>query len=116
MIAASSFDDIIAITVFGIMVSLYFESLGAGDSKISGLTSNTEEDEGGHGHGDMSVGETIAKNILEVFSGVAAGMILGFMLSFFNYFSCMKDKYKQPFKLIIMIGFAFCFPILSYIT
>ena len=44
MIAASSFDDISAITVFGIMVSLAFEEVGAGVSKISGIEGD------GHGH------------------------------------------------------------------
>ena len=44
MIAASSFDDISAITVFGIMVSLAFEAVGAGESVISGIEGD------GHGH------------------------------------------------------------------
>ena len=62
MIAASSFDDIAAITIFGIMLNMAFEEVG------------------GTGDGPTkTVAETIGWNLLEIFSGFFYGIIMGYL-------------------------------------
>jgi hypothetical protein len=105
LIAASSFDDIIAITVFGIMVTLAFENVNAGKSNLSGIT---PED-------TPTIGETIARNLLEIFSGLLYGFLLGFAMVFLNFIK-MDDKKKIWIKAMIMITLAIFSPILAHIT
>lgn len=58
MIAASSFDDIIAITVFGVFTSIGFEAY------VDGAES-------------LATHEIIIRNLLEVAAGVAFGCFMG---------------------------------------
>lgn len=65
MLAASSFDDIIAITVFSIFVSVSFDQIGAeGES--------------------LTVKQMIGMNIFYIVTGMFFGVILGLMMSCFN--------------------------------
>ena len=105
LIAASSFDDIIAITVFGVVVTLAFENVNAGRSDLSGIT--PEE--------NPTIVETIARNLLEIASGLAYGFLLGFSLVFLNYIK-IDDKKKIYIKAFLMIGLAVFSPILAHIT
>ena len=65
MLAASSFDDIIAITVFSIFVSVAFSAAG--------------------GEGEsMTVKTMIGMNVFYIVTGIVVGGLLGFGMSFFN--------------------------------
>jgi NhaP-type Na+/H+ or K+/H+ antiporter len=105
LIAASSFDDIIAITVFGVMVTLAFENVNAGKSDLSGIT--PEE--------NPTIVETIARNFLEIGSGLAYGFLIGFAMIFFNYIK-IDDKKKVWMKAGFMVMLAIISPILAHIT
>lgn len=105
LIAASSFDDIIAITVFGVMITLAFENVNAGKSDLSGITPE----------GNPTILETIGRNFLEIGSGLAYGFILGFSMIFINYIK-IDDKIKIWIKASFMISLAILSPILADIT
>jgi len=61
LIAASSFDDIVAITLFGIFTDIEFNKVG-GDSK--------------------SPLETVGTNLYQIVAGVVVGMAMGALLGF----------------------------------
>jgi NhaP-type Na+/H+ or K+/H+ antiporter len=96
LIAASSFDDIIAITVFGVMTSVAFEIVGEFESK--------------------PVGQLIGKNLLDITVGLAAGLILGYILKVFNYMKCISEKVKLWIKFAIMVVVAIFAPIVSHVA
>lgn len=111
MIAASSFDDIAAITVFGICASMAFEEVGAGESKISGIKGD------GEGHPESkSIPETIGRNLLEIVSGWVFGMIMGWVTGLiFN--NIKLDDHKMIYiKTTFMVVLAAFTPILAHIT
>jgi len=111
MIAASSFDDIVAITVFGICASMAFESVGGGSSEVSGIEGD------GEGHStSKSIPETIGKNILEIASGFFYGILMGWILGkIFN--NCkIDDKIMVYIKMFTMIFLAIMSPVLAYVT
>jgi NhaP-type Na+/H+ or K+/H+ antiporter len=107
LIAASSFDDIAAITIFGVCVTLLFEQIGAGESSVSGIEADPE-------HEKKSIGWMIAKNFIEIFSGVAYGFLVAGILSVMNYCTCLPDKKLVNVKLGIMICMSFLTPLLAY--
>ena len=111
MIAASSFDDIAAITVFGIMASLAYENVGAGESKVSGIKGD------GEGHSESkSIPETIGRNILEIVSGFLFGMILGWLTGLIFNNAPLNDKKMIYVKLTFMVCLACFTPILAHLT
>lgn len=110
MIAASSFDDIAAITVFGIMTSMAYEEVGAGQSDVSGISGD------GEGHSNSkSIPETIGRNVLEIVSGFAFGILMGYLLSAFNYCS-LPDTKMVYVKLACMATLALITPLLAHVT
>merc|ERR1712166_1378512 len=56
MLAASSFDDIVAITVFGILIAISFDSITGGSTDI---------------------GPMIRWNVLYIVAGIVVGALLG---------------------------------------
>ena len=75
MLAASSFDDIIAITVFSILVSISFNA-------VSGSSTNK----------DTNIGKMIGMNILYIVVGIVVGSLLGLTMVVFKYCKCLSDK------------------------
>lgn len=90
MIAASSFDDIIAITVFGVFTTLAFEPYG-GTILF------------------YSVHELVLRNIFEILTGLIFGLLLGSLMYFIRDF-------RQTIKFTVMLILAISTPILSYVT
>lgn len=88
MLAASSFDDIIAITVFSIFVSVSFDQIGAeGES--------------------LTVKQMIGMNIFYIVTGMFFGVIVGLTMTCFNKlektFSAPKIKWAK-FTLMLLIA------------
>jgi hypothetical protein len=69
MLAASSFDDIIAITVFAILVSISFDQIGSGSEKLK-------------------IKEMIGMNVFYIVAGIFFGGLLGFTMTIFNKLNC----------------------------
>jgi NhaP-type Na+/H+ or K+/H+ antiporter len=82
LIAASSFDDIAAITIFGVCITLLFESIGAGESAVSGI-------EAGPAKEKKDIAWLIAKNFIEIFSGLFYGFLVAGIFSLTNYCACI---------------------------
>lgn len=109
LIAASSFDDIAAITIFGVCVTLLFESIGMGESEVSGIHSDPS-------HEQKDIGWLVAKNFIEIFSGVFYGFLVAFILSSMNYMPCIKDEKLVYVKMCCMILMSFLTPLLAFVT
>lgn len=109
LIAASSFDDIAAITIFGVCITLLFEQIGAGESKLSGIEADPEKE-------SKSIGWMIAKNFIEIFSGLFYGFLVAGLFSLLNYISAIQDSTKIYIKLCLMLSMSVCTPLLAYVT
>jgi len=99
LIAASSFDDIAAITIFGVCITLLFETVGEGAA--------TEE--------KKDIGWIIGKNFIEIFSGIFYGFLVAGLLSLLNYVP-IQDKHLVYVKLAFMLSMSVCTPLLAYVT
>jgi len=108
LIAASSFDDIAAITIFGVCITLLFEQVG-GDSKLSGQNASVEPVE------KKSIAWIVAKNFIEIFSGIFYGFLVAGGLSIMNYIP-VKDETLIYVKLSCMLAMSVCTPLLAYVT
>ena len=97
MLAASSFDDIVAITVFSILVSLSFESIGA-----------TQAD---------SVGGMVLWNVAQILIGIVIGVGLGISMKAFECCKCFHSntliKVKFGFMLSVALATPYVFNVLS---
>ena len=90
MLAASSFDDIVAITVFSILVSITFDSIGAGS-----------------GEQKLTIKQMIGMNVFYIVAGIAFGALLGASMAVFN-------KCKAPLfglKFVVFLAIAILMPI-----
>mmetsp|Transcript_14326 Transcript_14326/g.24375 ORF Transcript_14326/g.24375 Transcript_14326/m.24375 type:complete len:157 (+) Transcript_14326:470-940(+) len=96
LIAASSFDDIIAITVFGVLTTVSFEIVG--EFKNSGP------------------GPLILKNAIEIGAGLFLGLILGGSMIIFNSCRCISERAKMYLKFLLMLGMAVASPIVASAT
>jgi NhaP-type Na+/H+ or K+/H+ antiporter len=96
LIAASSFDDIIAITVFGICITIAFN-----------------EAPGGVAEKDDSFLFEILMNGLQLVVGVVIGLGVGYAMKLFNYCAPAKTKW---WKFLVCLLMAFAVPIVSEIT
>jgi NhaP-type Na+/H+ or K+/H+ antiporter len=96
LIAASSFDDIIAITVFGICITVAFNEAPGGVAE--------EED---------SFVFEILMNGLQLVVGVSIGLLVGYAMKLFNYCAPAKTKWWKFFVCLLM---ALAVPIISEIT
>lgn len=98
MIAASSFDDIIAITVFSILVAVGFEQIGAG----------SEDGE------SMSTGEMLLSNLLQIAAGIIGGLLLGQALRFLNLFKTASSTTLMMTKCFLMVAVAIMTPLVCH--
>jgi len=107
MLIASSFDDIVAITVFSIFVSITFDSIRDPNLMPEGSAAAKKK----------TVKEMIGMNVFYFVTGIAFGSLAGASMSIFN--KC--DKYgKKGFfsaiKFIIMVFLAVALPIACHHT
>lgn len=98
MLAASSFDDIIAITVFSVLVSITFDN-------VTGSKSGS----------DTNIGKMIGMNILYIVVGIAVGCLLGFSMIIFNYCKCLSDKALIWVKFFLMLSIAIITPYITHL-
>lgn len=96
LIAAASFDDIIAITVFGVFLTIAFNEAPGGAAE--------EED---------SIAYEVGMNLLQLFVGLVIGLTLGYCMRVFNF--CNPRKTMIP-KFIVTLIVAFLIPILSEVS
>jgi len=85
LIAASSFDDIIAITIFGICQTIAFNEAPGGVAE----------------EGD-SIGYEVLMNGIQIVTGLVIGLGLGWCMKVFNYCSPVKTKWPKFFVLLTM--------------
>lgn len=69
MLIASSFDDIVAITVFSVFISISFDSITSGDG--------------------ADVKTMIGMNVFYFVMGILFGAVSGYIMGFFNKCSCI---------------------------
>jgi len=93
LIAASSFDDIIAITVFGVM-----------------LTIGMNEAPGQIAAEDDSVLFEVLHNVAQIAAGLVIGLLVGYSMVLFN--KCSPQKTKWP-KFFFATAFAVAVPLVS---
>lgn len=86
MLAASSFDDIVAITVFGILVAISFDSL-------TGVQTD--------------IGPMIGMNILYIVVGIVGGAILGLSM-------IIIKKVNNWIKFFLMLAIAISLPFITH--
>ncbi len=96
LIAASSFDDIIAITVFGVCITIAFNEAPGGVAE----------------EGD-SIGFEVLMNGVQLLAGLAIGLLVGYAMKLFNM--CAKEKTKY-WKLLVCLLMAFAVPVVSEVT
>jgi NhaP-type Na+/H+ or K+/H+ antiporter len=96
LIAASSFDDIIAITVFGVLVQVSFEMVGSEEGSPAG--------------------HLVLRNVLEITTGLLIGLSVGFLMIMFNRISCMSESSKVKWKFVVMVTMAVVTPYIATIT
>ena len=104
LIAASSFDDIAAITIFGVCITLLFEQI------------ETEPIPGEPAKPKTDIAWLIGKNFIEIFSGLFYGFLVAFILSGMNYVHCIEDKMLCNLKCLIMVGMSVLTPYLAFAT
>ena len=92
MLAASSFDDIVAITVFSIFVSVAFDQIGA-----DGM--------------NLTVKQMIGMNIFYIVTGMAFGALIGLTMHGFNKVNNISEKTKNWAKFVLMLFIAVGTPI-----
>jgi solute carrier family 9B (sodium/hydrogen exchanger), member 1/2 len=100
LIAASSFDDIAAITIFGVCITLLFEQVGG---------------EGAEAQEKKDIGWIVGKNFIEIFSGIFYGFLVAGLLSLMNYVPA-RDQILLYVKLSFMLAMSVCTPLLAYVT
>jgi solute carrier family 9B (sodium/hydrogen exchanger), member 1/2 len=96
LIAASSFDDIIAITVFGVCITIAFN-----------------EAPGGVAEKEDSIGFEVMMIGIQIIAGLVIGLGVGYAMKLFKKCSPAKTKW---WKLILCLIMAFAVPIVSEIT
>lgn len=96
LIAASSFDDIIAITIFGVFLTVSFNQAPGGVAE--------EED---------SIGFEVLMNLVQILSGLVVGLIVGYSMKLFNLCDPKKTKW---FKFAFTLVFAVAVPIVAEVS
>ena len=74
MISASSFDDIVAITAFIVLVSISFDTVDTSDGA------------------EADIGKMIGMNVVYVIAGVGMAFMLGFLSRIYNKITFCRDK------------------------
>jgi len=98
MLIASSFDDIVAITVFSVFISISFDSI-------------RNSDEGGT---DIKV--MIGMNVFYFVIGILFGAAMGWVMGVFNKCTCDMPKLKSYGKFVIMLTLAITLPFICHYT
>ncbi len=93
LIAASSFDDIIAISVFSIFLTIAFNQAPGGEDEES-----------------KSIGVELGLVVLQIVTGLVLAFIIGFAMKLFN--RCKPEKTKWP-KFFVTLFFAVAAPFAS---
>ena len=94
LIAASSFDDIIAITVFSVFLTISFNTAKGGIDE-------TEEGE------KPDIWLQVGANVAQIVGGFIVGMVLGFSMRIFKKCSCsQKTLLWVKFLLVVTIAIA----------
>ena len=91
LIAASSFDDIIAITVFSVFLTISFSTLDGGENE------------------DSNIWVEVGKNIAQILGGLIFGLTLGWTMKIFN--RCDPRK-TIGWKFILTLAVAIATPIM----
>lgn len=99
LIAASSFDDIIAITIFSVFLTIAFSQA------TGGVTDQTVEEA-------PSYWVDVGLNIAQILAGFIAAMLFGYTMKFFN--NCDKNKTKLP-KLLLTVSIAIATPLICHV-
>jgi hypothetical protein len=113
MLAASSFDDIAAITLFSVFSTLAFEMLASQErdykNQISGLSDSVEIE-------STSVKTMIGMSVFYVVMGFLLGMVFGAIMKIFNMECCMglSHKCQNMLKFFVTITIAITTPIWCY--
>ena len=95
MLAAASFDDIIAITAFGVFLTIGFNASPQG---VEGKTG-------------IYVGWEVGNNLIQLAIGLCAGLTLGFSFIVFQYIP--NKKAKLALKVLGLLIVAIAMPLLS---
>jgi NhaP-type Na+/H+ or K+/H+ antiporter len=99
LIAASAFDDIIAITFFGIFASLAYS--------IEGISA-------GGSHADWPVGLRVLWDLGQIVIGIIVGLLLSLPCKFMN--NIKSNNCRYAIKYIVCIIAIFAFPLASHFT
>ena len=116
LIAASSFDDIIAISVFSIFLTIAFTEAPGGEASIEAADGETTELPDGTELPEAE--EEEKKNIwlelglvgIQIVTGLVLAFVLGWLMKFFN--NCNARKTKWP-KFFTVLALAIAAPIAS---
>ena len=101
MLAAASFDDIVAITMFSLFLSVAFQSIN--NDK---LDSNLESRE----FKTLHILQLVGNNIMYIAFGIILGGVLGFGLIMFDKCANFKNKLQLYIKFFIMLFIAITMP------
>lgn len=99
MLIASSFDDIVAITVFSVFISISFDSIRG--------------DESGEG---ADIKTMIGMNVFYFVTGIFFGALAGYCMSIFNRCTCDCPRVKSYLKFAIMLALAIGLPFACHYT
>ena len=116
LIAASSFDDIIAISVFSIFLTIAFTEAPGGEASIEAADGEATELPDGTELPEAE--EEEKKNIwlelglvgIQIVTGLVLAFVLGWLMKFFN--NCNPRKTKWP-KFFTVLALAIAAPIAS---
>jgi len=100
MIAASSFDDIIAITAFGVFITIAKNQAPGGVASVE--------------NGGDSIGFEVFMNLVQLVTGLVIGIGLGALLVFVD--KLPKNKCRMMVKLFACLFVAVMMPIVAQIT
>ena len=67
-------------------------------------------------HEEKDIGWLVAKNFIEIFSGLFYGFLVAFIFSITNYLNCCSDKKLVWVKLGMMLVMPLITPILAHVT
>jgi len=86
-------------------------SIGAGSSELS----DVEGSQGNPDKEEKDIGWLVAKNFIEIFSGLFYGFLVAALFSLTNYIP-IPDKILVWIKMLMMFSMAIVTPILAYVT
>lgn len=97
MLIASSFDDIVAITVFSVFISISFDSVRQSEDRTDIKT-------------------MIGMNVFYFVFGILFGAVSGYCMIIFNKCTCNCQRFKTWVKFVLMLSLAVSLPYLCHYT